>query len=403
MPRTTNRKKRAKELIYGFLNYLKIRAKQAALRHHRQRRFLRRIAPVDPYAPVELAVEALDSEMSTSSTSSTETRTYLDSTWISDMFGSESESESSSDLDAGLDAPSLFSTSSAGSGSRSDLSSISGESENEEEDLLLPLVVSDEDSDSDTEGEISGNGDWAHQADFNTDDSTNSMGSESSGSDDGNSADIEDWDDFEAPRMSTTAKLARGVRNEYEAMYASRYEVPRTHFPKPPADLPHVLKVYKTLRPDHFRKELRVTPHTFDQILEKINNDPIFTNASQNPQMPIEEQLAITLYRFGHFGNAASLDDVAKWSGYAKGTVLLATQRAMTAILRREFMDEAVSLPTEEQKEEAKEWVESKSCKAWRDGWCMVDGTLVPLYERPFWFGESYFDRKCNYSLNFQV
>jgi hypothetical protein len=75
----------------------------------------------------------------------------------------------------------------------------------------------------------------------------------------------------------------------------------------------------------------------------------------------------------------------------------------MTAILQREFMDEAVSLPTEEQKEEAKEWVESKSCKAWRDGWCMVDGTLVPLYERPFWFGESYFDRKCNYSLNFQV
>jgi hypothetical protein len=61
-----------------------------------------------------------------------------------------------------------------------------------------------------------------------------------------------------------------------------------------------------------------VSPHTPYQILEKINNDPIFTNASQNPQMPIKEQLAITLYRFGHFGNAASLDDVAKWSGYAK-------------------------------------------------------------------------------------
>jgi hypothetical protein len=283
MPRTTNRKKCAKELIYGFLNYLKIRAKQAALWHHRQRRFLRRIAPVDPYAPVELAVEALDSEMSTSSTSSTETRTYLDSTWISDMFGSESESESSSDLDAGLDAPSLFSTSSAGSGSRSDLSSISGESENEEEDLLLPLVVSDEDSDSDTEGEISGNGDWAHQADFNTDDSTNSMGSESSGSDDGNSADIEDWDDFEAPRMSTTAKLARGVRNEYEAMYASRYEVPRTHFPKPPADLPHVLKVYKTLRPDHFRMELRVTPRAHTPLIKSLKKS---TTTPSSPMPP---------------------------------------------------------------------------------------------------------------------
>ena len=32
-----------------------------------------------------------------------------------------------------------------------------------------------------------------------------------------------------------------------------------------------------------------------------------------------------------------------------------------------------------------------------------MDGTLVPLSKRPTWFGESYFDRKCNYSLNIQV
>jgi hypothetical protein len=75
----------------------------------------------------------------------------------------------------------------------------------------------------------------------------------------------------------------------------------------------------------------------------------------------------------------------------------------MTAILRKEFMEEAVRMPTEAEKEEAKAWVEEHSCKAWRDGWCLVDGTLIPLFDRPFWFGESYFDRKCNYSLNIQV
>ena len=58
---------------------------------------------------------------------------------------------------------------------------------------------------------------------------------------------------------------------------------------------------------------------------------------------------------------------------------------------------------TEDEKEDAKMWVEAHSCKAWRDGWCLVDGTLIPLYDRPHWYGESYFDRKCNYSLNFQV
>ena len=32
-----------------------------------------------------------------------------------------------------------------------------------------------------------------------------------------------------------------------------------------------------------------------------------------------------------------------------------------------------------------------------------MDGTLVPLAFRPFWYEQSYFDRKCQYSLNIQV
>lgn len=94
---------------------------------------------------------------------------------------------------------------------------------------------------------------------------------------------------------------------------------------------------------------------------------------------------------------------MAEWSGYSIGGILLATRRVMTALLRRDFLDETVCFPTAEEKEEAKQWVEDHSCRAWRDGFCLVDGTLVPLYERPYWFGESYFDRKSNYSLNIQV
>jgi hypothetical protein len=33
----------------------------------------------------------------------------------------------------------------------------------------------------------------------------------------------------------------------------------------------------------------------------------------------------------------------------------------------------------------------------------MVDGTLIPLFEKPGHHGEVYFDRKSNYSLNVQV
>jgi hypothetical protein len=65
--------------------------------------------------------------------------------------------------------------------------------------------------------------------------------------------------------------------------------------------------------------------------------------------------------------------------------------------------DEIICWPNAQMKEEAKEWVEAASCAAWRDGWLFVDGTLVPLAEKPAFHGETYFDRKSNYSLNVQV
>ncbi|KAJ7127999.1 hypothetical protein C8R44DRAFT_830346 [Mycena epipterygia] len=165
----------------------------------------------------------------------------------------------------------------------------------------------------------------------------------------------------------------------------------------------HVLTALKDTRPDLFREELRISPYTFDRLVDTLSDDPVFTNDSRNGQMPIEYQLAIALFRFGHSGNAAGLQKVANWSGVGKGTVTLVTRRVMTAVLRHDFMSEAVRKPTAPEKEKAKEWVEAHSCKGWRNGWCLVDGTLVPLFDRPYWYGESYFDRKCNYSLNIQA
>jgi hypothetical protein len=193
------------------------------------------------------------------------------------------------------------------------------------------------------------------------------------------------------------------VVNELNNMHAHQYELPRHRLPRGPPYLPHVLKVLKDQRPDHFRQALRVSPSTFDAIVERISNDPVFSNQSNQAQIPVQEQLGIALYCFGHNGNAASLQSVANWAGVGKGTVTLATQRVMTAILRPEFMREAVRMPNNEEKEAAKEWVASHSCDAWRNGWCMVDGTLIPLYARPYWYGSSYFDRKSNYSMNVQV
>jgi hypothetical protein len=101
--------------------------------------------------------------------------------------------------------------------------------------------------------------------------------------------------------------IAKWVRRTIKQMYSTCYEEPRdVPIPRPPAQMPHTLKVLKTERPDQFREILQVTPYTFDKLRETIENDPIFFNNSNNPQIPVEEQLAITLYHFGHDGNAAS-------------------------------------------------------------------------------------------------
>ena len=65
--------------------------------------------------------------------------------------------------------------------------------------------------------------------------------------------------------------------------------------------------------------------------------------------------------------------------------------------------DSAIRWPSEDEKEESKKWVEMVSCYEWQDGYCMVDGTPIVLFQKPGYYGEAYFDRKSNYSLNLQV
>ena len=167
------------------------------------------------------------------------------------------------------------------------------------------------------------------------------------------------------------------VRHELEAMYTNRYEAHRNQHPHEPSLMQFTLKTYKTLQPDFFQQDLHVFLDTFNKIIEKILDHPVFFNNSNHPQAPVEDQLAVMLFCFGHYSNAASLERVRKLAGVLKGTVKLATCRVMTAVLSPDFMKDAVRLLTDEEKEDAKLWVEEHSCKAWHDGWCLVDGTLM--------------------------
>jgi hypothetical protein len=83
--------------------------------------------------------------------------------------------------------------------------------------------------------------------------------------------------------------------------------------------------------------------------------------------MPIDEQVLITLYRFGHYGNAASTMKVAHWAGVSYGTVRNITIRVMTAVCDPRFRAAVMPWPNHAEIEHAKAWVESNSCPAWRD------------------------------------
>jgi hypothetical protein len=164
------------------------------------------------------------------------------------------------------------------------------------------------------------------------DDDNNSDSTGTSLGDDAHDEDEDDWDldeDFPCPHTNHPLHWMRPTVKE---MYDQRYKMPWDTFPRGPAYLRHVLGVMKDTCPDLFRQELCMSHTTIDRLVKKLADDPVFVNGSNNAQMPVKDQLAITLFRFGHSGNAAGLQKVATGVGGANGTISLVTRRIMTAV-----------------------------------------------------------------------
>ncbi|KAI5830536.1 hypothetical protein K523DRAFT_302420 [Schizophyllum commune Tattone D] len=235
--------------------------------------------------------------------------------------------------------------------------------------------------------------DWDSDDDSNSSDILGGSSSSSSSSSDDSDIDMSD----EEPTA------AEAYMKKMEELYSRRYLQERQNIPKSSELLHNLLYDYKVNRPEIFRSYLRISPACFDALLAVIEDDPVFHNNSNNSQMPVAHQLAIALYRFGHHGNAASGLKVALLFGVGYGTINLFTSRVIKAVCGERFRTAALQWPDDAEKEKAKDWVERTSCPAWRDGWLMVDGTLIPLFRRPGHFGNTFYDRKSNYSLNVQL
>ena len=130
-------------------------------------------------------------------------------------------------------------------------------------------------------------------------------------------------DDFEVPLAPASDAIMTGLFG----LYSQRYLADQCPINKTKANLRLLLDDWKVNRPEIFRSHLWVMPQCFDLLVATLQDDPVFHNGSNVPQMPVEDQIAIALYRFGHFGNAVSNMKVALWAGVGYGTVHLVTNR----------------------------------------------------------------------------
>ena len=84
--------------------------------------------------------------------------------------------------------------------------------------------------------------------------------------------------------------------------------------------------------PRLFWHKLRVPYEVFVKIAKLLQDHPIFHNNFNNPQLLILDSASNLFQCYGHYGNAATLQNMAKWADVSVGTVHNCYKQVMIAI-----------------------------------------------------------------------
>lgn len=205
--------------------------------------------------------------------------------------------------------------------------------------------------------------------------------------------------DVDAAGEGDDSSLFSEVEDAFDLLQlveSNRYLVPRLRAPKCTQFL---TDIFQDSTPESkFRKMTRMSRHSFGYLVREIENHPVFFNESTCPQAPVWLQLAVTLDRFAHYGTGASLERSQGLWGIGKGTVDDYTDRVVLAL--GELTSKYVRWPGEVERRKISRRMATKGFRG-----CVgfIDGTTIPLGQKPAIDGECYFDRKQRYSLNAQV
>lgn len=143
---------------------------------------------------------------------------------------------------------------------------------------------------------------------------------------------------------------------------------------------------------DRFRGYVRMTPPAFDELVRLLEDTAAFANISDSR---VAKQLAVALYRLGRSGNGAGERDVAAMCGCSVGSVIDWTHRCVAGLI--ELRGAVVAWASEQERADAADWVAKRSgVEEWKRGWCLMDGTQIPLAWRPARHHVEYYKERKN-------
>ncbi|TPX74451.1 hypothetical protein CcCBS67573_g04272 [Chytriomyces confervae] len=145
-----------------------------------------------------------------------------------------------------------------------------------------------------------------------------------------------------------------------------------------------------------FRIQMRMNSSSFQFLLSKIRDHPVFRNNSQNPQAPVWIQAAVAVEKMGMFGNSACIGRTAQTLGIGDGTVVLYCRRVVKAILL--LQQQFVYWPNAQERRVLSQ--ESEQRWGLLGAVISIDGTGVVFYKRPEKDGEVHFCQKGFYGQN---
>ena len=138
-----------------------------------------------------------------------------------------------------------------------------------------------------------------------------------------------------------------------------------------------------------FLQLFQMTFPCFLNLLQLIEPNPIFYNTSQNQQRELPIQLAIAICRLGSNGNGSAVYQLKNLFQVGYGTINLYTCQVITGIYQ--FRSSMITWPTQAERVELSQVMQEEGFPG-----CVgfVNGTTIPLSQKPPWDGNHYWDCK---------